>query len=260
MTTSPESPTGPRTGPPLATPTVGVRRRATHPRPVRSAADAAPPARVRGRARDRRLRRSAADGAPAVRAHGRARDRRLVRSAAVTALGVGAVTVLSAAVLASAGSADPSRPPAPAGTYRLPLAGPADVARAFEPPPEPWAAGHRGVDLRSAPGSPALSPVAGVVTFAGPVAGRGVVTVTDPNGRRSSVEPVLASVRAGDPVGAGEALGVVLADGSHCAPATCLHWGVRVGEDYVDPLALLPGEGPVVLLPMDAAGATGTRR
>jgi len=183
-----------------------------------------------------------------------------VRSAAVTAVGVLAVAVLSVAALASAGSAEPSQPPTPAGTYRLPLAGPTDVARAFEPPPAPWAAGHRGVDLRSAPGSPALSPLAGVVTFAGSVAGRGVVTVTDGDGRRSSVEPVLASVRTGDVVGPGQVLGVVLSDGSHCAPATCLHWGVRAGDVYVDPLALLPGEGPVVLLPWVAAGAAGTPR
>jgi murein DD-endopeptidase MepM/ murein hydrolase activator NlpD len=61
---------------------------------------------------------------------------------------------------------------------------------------------------------------------------------------------VLATVRAGDVVGAGQLIGVVVADGSHCAPTTCLHWGVRVGDDYVDPLTLLPGAGPVVLLPL----------
>lgn len=229
------------------------------------------------RAGNRRVRpRDVADGAPRRRrtvrsgavtatsaarpAHPPARERRLVRTTAATALGVLAVAVLSVAALASAGSADEPQPPTPAGTYRLPLAGPADVARGFEPPPQPWAAGHRGVDLRSAPGSPAVSPVAGVVTFAGPVAGRGVVTVTDGNGRRSSVEPVLASVRTGDVVGAGQVLGVVLAEGSHCAPATCLHWGVRVSDVYVDPLALLPGAGPVVLLPLDDAGPTRVPR
>ncbi|WP_456826609.1 murein hydrolase activator EnvC family protein [Cellulomonas sp. P5_E12] len=160
------------------------------------------------------------------------------------------LVALTMAVLASAGSAVPSLPVAPAGTYRLPLAGPADVARGFEPPPQPWAAGHRGVDLRTAAGAQAVSPVAGTVTYAGAVAGRGVVTVTDADGRRSSVEPVLAAVRAGDVVGAGQLVGVVMADGSHCAPRTCLHWGVRVGDDYVDPLTLLPGAGPVVLLPI----------
>jgi hypothetical protein len=36
---------------------------------------------------------------------------------------------------------------------------------------------------------------------------------------------------------------------SHCAPRTCLHWGVRLGSRYVDPLTLL-GRGPPVLLPL----------
>ncbi|MEZ0448647.1 peptidoglycan DD-metalloendopeptidase family protein [Cellulomonas sp. ICMP 17802] len=179
-------------------------------------------------------------------------------AAARTAVGSGVVAVLVAlvlAVLASAGSAGPaesSGPPEP-GTYRLPLAGLADVARGFEPPPRPWAAGHRGVDLRAVAAASVLSPVDGVVTFAGAVAGRGVVTVTDASGRRSSLEPVLTGVRVGDAVVAGQALGILTTEGSHCAPATCLHWGVRVGDDYVDPLALLPGAGPVVLLSSGAA-------
>jgi len=167
---------------------------------------------------------------------------------------VGLLVALATAVLAASGSAAPTAPPSPAGTYRLPLAGAADVARRFEPPPQPWAAGHRGVDLRAGAGATVLAPVAGTVTFAGVVAGRGVVTVTDADGRRSSVEPVLAGVRVGDVVGAGQTLGVVLTTGSHCAPATCLHWGVRVGADYVDPMALLPGAGPVVLLPLGENG------
>jgi hypothetical protein len=40
----------------------------------------------------------------------------------------------------------------------------------------------------------------------------------------------------------------VTVDG-HCFPATCLHWGLIVGETYVDPLTLVGG-GPVRLLPL----------
>jgi murein DD-endopeptidase MepM/ murein hydrolase activator NlpD len=178
--------------------------------------------------------------------------RRSLASGAVVAL-VG----LAPAVVATAGSAAAPPPPAPAGTYRLPLAGPADLVRGFEPPPQPWAAGHRGVDLRSALGAQALSPVGGVVSFAGPVGGRGVVTVTDAQGRRSSVEPVQPAVRSGDLVAAGQLLGAVTVEGSHCPPGSCLHWGVRVGDEYVDPLALLPGAGPVVLLPLGADDSAG---
>ncbi|WP_456786503.1 peptidoglycan DD-metalloendopeptidase family protein [Cellulomonas sp. P5_C5] len=170
---------------------------------------------------------------------------------------LGTITVLLALMgvaAASAGTAGPPGSPPPAGTYRLPLAGPRDVVRAFEPPPVRWAAGHRGVDLRSALGAEVVSPVAGVVTYAGMVGGRPVVTVTDSEGRRSSVEPLVPVVGVGQLVIAGTPLGTLSADGSHCAPSACLHWGVRVGDDYVDPLSLLAGAGPVVLLPLGSDG------
>jgi hypothetical protein len=48
---------------------------------------------------------------------------------------------------------------------------------------------------------------------------------------------------------AGGRLGVVAAVPGHCAPATCLHWGVRRGDVYLDPLQLV-GTGPPVLLPL----------
>jgi murein DD-endopeptidase MepM/ murein hydrolase activator NlpD len=176
--------------------------------------------------------------------------------AARLATGLGTATLLLALLVAvaSEGSAGPPGPPPPAGTYRLPLAGAPEVVRAFERPPERWAAGHRGIDLRSALGSHVVAPGAGVVSYAGVVGGRPVVTVTDAEGRRSTVEPLVPAVRVGDLVDAGALLGTLALDGSHCAPAACLHWGVRVGDDYVDPLSLLAGAGPVVLLPLDGDG------
>ena len=67
----------------------------------------------------------------------------------------------------------------------------------------------------------------------------------------SSLEPVAWSVRAGDRVERGQPLGVVQAASGHCSPAACVHWGVRRGEAYLDPLTLVPGTrpGPIVLLP-----------
>ncbi|WP_230684747.1 murein hydrolase activator EnvC [Cellulomonas sp. JZ18] len=161
--------------------------------------------------------------------------------------------VLVLAALAGGAVAPPSgaRPPAAAAapvTYRPPVGGVHAPSRPFEAPPERWLAGHRGVDLSAEPGTTVVAPADGVVTFAGPVAGRGVVTVLHADGRRSSVEPVTAVVVAGTAVRAGDALGT-LAEGGHCRRA-CLHWGVREGERYVDPWSLLPGSGPVVLLPV----------
>lgn len=178
--------------------------------------------------------------------------RRLPTARLAAAIGTAALLLTLMVVAASAGTAGPPDTSPPAGTYRLPVAGAADVVRAFEPPPVRWAAGHRGVDLRASLGADVVTPVSGVVTFAGPVGGRPVVTVTDLEGRRSSLEPLVAAVEVGQLVPAGALLGTLAVEGSHCAPGACLHWGVRVGDDYVDPLSLLPGAGPVVLLPLDA--------
>lgn len=164
--------------------------------------------------------------------------------------------------------------------YVPPVAGvapPSGVERRFDPPAEDWGAGHRGVDLTAPHGSTVLSPGPGVVTFAGQVARRGVVVVTHPDGLRTSLEPVAASVPVGTAVSAGTTIGVVEGGWAesgraesghaesghaesahagevggttpnHCAPRSCLHWGVRRGERYIDPLSLL-NHPPIVLLP-----------
>ncbi|CAL9609004.1 hypothetical protein SUDANB140_05599 [Streptomyces sp. enrichment culture] len=69
---------------------------------------------------------------------------------------------------------------------------------------------------------------------------------------RTTYEPVRASVRKGDRVGAGQVLGAVEPAGSHCS--ACLHWGLLRGDTYLDPLSLLPPwllhAGPSRLLPV----------
>jgi len=126
------------------------------------------------------------------------------------------------------------------------------VLRRFAVGPHPWSPGHRGVDLAGSPGQRVLSAGAGTVTFAGVVAGRGVVAVGHEGGLRTTYEPVTAQVRAGATVAAGAPLGV-LATGTHC-PTTCLHWGALRGDVYVDPLTLLRPPAPPVLLPLGARG------
>jgi murein DD-endopeptidase MepM/ murein hydrolase activator NlpD len=143
--------------------------------------------------------------------------------------------------------------------YVAPVAGvdpPSGVVRPFDAPEHEWGAGHRGVDLVAPEGSAVRSPGPGVVTFAGQVVRRGVVVVTHPDGLRTSLEPVAATVPVGTAVAAGSAIGVVessRADGgsttpNHCAPRSCVHWGVRRGERYIDPLSLLD-RPQIVLLP-----------
>lgn len=124
------------------------------------------------------------------------------------------------------------------------------VVRRFDPPPQPWLPGHRGVDLASAPSAVVRSAGAGRVIFAGEVAGRGVVSVAHVGGLRTTYEPVTATVAAGDVVAVGAALGRLEPGHPGCASAACLHWGLRRGPAYLDPLALL-GLGRVRLLPLN---------
>jgi peptidase M23-like protein len=139
-------------------------------------------------------------------------------------------------------------PPAPAQPGAVwPLSPRPEVVRGFEPPPKPWLPGHRGLDLRGSPGQLVRSATSGTVTYAGPLAGRGVIVITD-GPRRTTYEPVMPTVRAGTHVTPGTPLGRLSAAASHCAPATCLHWGLLQATTYLNPLSLLPHR-PVRLLP-----------
>ncbi|MEW1833787.1 M23 family metallopeptidase [Microbacterium sp. NPDC079995] len=129
--------------------------------------------------------------------------------------------------------------------WRLPAAG-ANVIVPFEAPAHDYAAGHRGIDVGPVDGV-VLAPAAGVVTFAGTVVDRGVVTIDHGAGWVTSVEPVMASVAVGDVVQAGEEVGS-LATGGHATPGT-LHVGVRLNGKYVNPLLLLGRVPRAVLLP-----------
>jgi len=138
------------------------------------------------------------------------------------------------------------------GGWGWPLPGPPDLVRGFDPPDTAYGPGHRGVDLAAAPGTPVLAAGAGVVSFAGVVAGRGVVAVQHPDGLRTTYEPLLAMVRVGQPVVRGEVLGTLMPGHLGCPRLACLHWGLRQGEAYRDPLSLVRG-GPVRLLPWHQA-------
>jgi murein DD-endopeptidase MepM/ murein hydrolase activator NlpD len=129
-----------------------------------------------------------------------------------------------------------------------------DVVRGFDPPDLPWGSGHRGVDLAGAVGQAVRSSLPGTVSYAGRLAGRGVVVVSHGN-TRTTYEPVAAAVSVGDQVAAGDRLGRLELPGSHCFPSACLHWGWLRGEVYLDPLDLV-GAGPVRLLPFLARGGT----
>ncbi|MFB9508432.1 peptidoglycan DD-metalloendopeptidase family protein [Streptomyces aurantiacus] len=148
-------------------------------------------------------------------------------------------------------------PPVPAVGRVWPVGSRPSVVRGWEPPATAYGRGHRGVDLTAAPGTPVRTVAPGRVSFAGRVAGRGVVSVeltgTGDPPLRTTYEPVRATVEKGAVVAAGETVGVLEPVGSHC-PASCLHWGLRRADTYLDPLSLLPpwllSRGPSRLLPV----------
>ena len=149
--------------------------------------------------------------------------------------------------------------PADASSWVRPVRGP--VARPFEPPQTRFGPGHVGVDLRALPGTPVRAAGSGVVVFAGPVAGTLHVVVRHANGWRTSYS-FLMSVRRrrGRTVDAGEVLGTTGGRGVH-HDGSVLHFGLRIGDQYVDPMRLFgevdlaalvhlapvaPGRGPTV--------------
>jgi murein DD-endopeptidase MepM/ murein hydrolase activator NlpD len=145
------------------------------------------------------------------------------------------------------------------------------VASEFDLPDTEYTAGHRGIDLPGHVGEPVRAVAAGRVTFAGSVAGVGVVTV-DHGSERSTYQPVDPRVSRGDAVEVGDQLGQLRADGSHCATA-CLHLG-RLEADsrsraYLDPLdrlgsgshvRLVDPDGPLPTPPVGPSGDGALRR
>lgn len=144
-------------------------------------------------------------------------------------------------------------PLAPAGEFGWPLPGFPAVVRDFDPPPHPFGRGHRGVDLVGTPDAAVLAAGGGTVVFAGPLAGRGVVSIDHAGGLRTTYEPVLASVVARDIVTRGQQIGTLEPGHGGCSAPWCLHWGLRRGAEYLDPLQLL-APGRLRLMPWEGLG------
>ncbi|MFG1854610.1 murein hydrolase activator EnvC family protein [Actinomadura geliboluensis] len=122
--------------------------------------------------------------------------------------------------------------------WRWPLGPPApQVVRAFSPPSTPWGAGHRGVDLAGRPGQAVHAAAPGRVSYAQRLAGRGVVAI-DHGLLRTTYLPVVPSVHVGSRVASGTRIGV-LENGLHHCRVPCLHWGLRRGGLYLDPISLV---------------------
>ncbi len=164
-------------------------------------------------------------------------------------------SLLSVLLLLLTGTLTTSAAPLPASlAWGWPLAGKPQVVHTFDLPTKPWLAGHRGIDMAAPQGAPVLAPTEGVVTFAGKVVDRFVLTITTPDGLRLSFEPTVSALQAGDAVDRGDSVGVVEGithcDGGASGVSSCLHWGVRREDEYLDPLQFIMDLRPSVLLPL----------
>jgi murein DD-endopeptidase MepM/ murein hydrolase activator NlpD len=163
------------------------------------------------------------------------------------------LSLLITGLLSATLAVSPTPEPNPMRDGAWPLWPRPDIVRGFEPPATRFGPGHRGVDLLGHTRQAVHTSLAGTVTVAGTLAGRGVVVV-DHGDIRTTYEPVTARVHVGDRVARGAVIGTLQRAASHCFPRACLHWGLRRGKAYLDPLVLV-GAGPIRLLP---PGATAT--
>lgn len=121
------------------------------------------------------------------------------------------------------------------------------IERYFEPPPTPYAAGNRGVDIRTEPQTPIRAPQDGVVHFSGKINNVGIVSINH-NHLKTTFQPIDSIVVAGQAIKRNQIIGYVAVEGSHCIPDTCLHWGLIEEKRYLNPLSILVSK--VRLLPI----------
>lgn len=120
-------------------------------------------------------------------------------------------------------------PEVPPGTYAPPVDRP--VRDPFRMDAGPYGPGNRGLEYDTVGGDPVRAVAAGRVAFAGPVAGRLVVSVVHPDGRRSTLTGLRSIlVRVGELVARGTPVGTA-------GPG--LHLGLLEGRRYVDPAPFL---------------------
>lgn len=158
-----------------------------------------------------------------------------------------AMLALAAVLLLQAAAPPPAAAPRP--DWDWPLSPKPAVLRAFDPPDKPWMSGHRGVDLEAAhDGVAVTAPASGTVSFVGVVVDRPVITIDHGGGLRSSFEPVDSTLAKGAAVAKGQIIGTLQA--GHCGALSCVHWGARRGDDYVNPLQFVTDLRPSILLPI----------
>ena len=122
----------------------------------------------------------------------------------------------------------------------------APISDPYRAPACRWCAGNRGIEYATIVGTPVRAVASGRVTFAGAVVDRRYVVVEHADGRRATYGD-LATVRVGvgDPVAARSIVGTT---------GSTLHFGLRVGDQYVDPTGEIGRPAyPIRLVPLDGS-------
>lgn len=134
----------------------------------------------------------------------------------------------------------------PAGATEVAYAPPVDgeVVDGFRPPSSRYGAGNRGIDYATAPGDAVHAAADGTVVFAGRIGDASHVVVLHADGVRTSYSFLAGTdVRRGQRIEAGDVVG---------AAGRSIHFGARVGDEYLDPTVLFGGGPPQVhLVPAD---------
>ncbi len=131
--------------------------------------------------------------------------------------------------------------PRPGAAHSVPVHG--ELIRPWDAPPDnPYAPGHRGADVAVAPGTPIRTSAAGVVSFAGSVAGNRTVTVDHGGGLRTTSSYLGGiSVATGQPVAAGDVIGTSGDGHPGSGLPPHVHLSARRDGNYFDPLELYVG-------------------
>jgi murein DD-endopeptidase MepM/ murein hydrolase activator NlpD len=152
-----------------------------------------------------------------------------------------AAALTTAAVALPSRAALPQPAPRPGTEFAVPLYG--TIVRPYDAPDDPYAPGHRGVDVAAPLGSPVRASADGVVSFAGSVAGNLTVTVDHTGGLKTSYSYLgTARVRKGQRVQRGDVVGEV-GRGHDASLPPNVHLSARRNNVYFDPLELYLGSG-----------------
>lgn len=123
------------------------------------------------------------------------------------------------------------------------------LAHDFAKPAQNWLPGHRGIDLVPTGAPVIVAPSAGSIGFVGNVAGKPVVTLLHAGGLRSTFEPAETDLVVGTVLDAGDFVGTISSAGPWHCPTACLHWGVKDGDEYLDPWRFIRPPVRIILLP-----------